>query len=74
MRSRDVATTAYKAMNAKQASAARFASSFAPGTALGITFRNVVTNLMRVPFIAEYFVGRDLRDDIELPHYDFAPQ
>ncbi len=61
-------------LRTKQASAARFASSFAPGTALGITFRNVVTKLMRVPFIAEYFVGRDLRDDIELPHYDFVPQ
>ncbi|HSE67972.1 MAG TPA: FAD-binding domain [Gemmatimonadales bacterium] len=53
----------------KQAMAARFASSFAPKTRVGITLRNVVTNLMRVPFIAELFVGRDLRDDIELPDY-----
>jgi 2-polyprenyl-6-methoxyphenol hydroxylase-like FAD-dependent oxidoreductase len=57
----------------KQLSAAKFASSFAPRTSLGITFRNVVTNLMSIPFIAEFFMGRDLRDDIELPNYDFEP-
>lgn len=58
----------------KQESAARFASSFAPKTSAGITFRNVLTKLMRVPFIAEFFVGRDLRDDIEVPNYGFAPR
>jgi 2-polyprenyl-6-methoxyphenol hydroxylase-like FAD-dependent oxidoreductase len=58
----------------KQESAARFASSFAPKTAAGITFRNAVTKLMRVPFIAEFIVGRGLRDDIELPTYGFAPR
>ena len=58
----------------KQESAARFASSFAPKTSAGITFRNAVTKLMGVPFIAEFFVGRDLRDAINLPEYDFAPQ
>ena len=31
----------------KQQSAAKFASSFAPKTAFGITFRNLVTRLMR---------------------------
>jgi 2-polyprenyl-6-methoxyphenol hydroxylase-like FAD-dependent oxidoreductase len=58
----------------KQESAARFASSFAPKTSVGITFRNAVTKLMGVPLIAEFVVGRDLRDDITLPKYDFAPQ
>jgi 2-polyprenyl-6-methoxyphenol hydroxylase-like FAD-dependent oxidoreductase len=58
----------------KQVSAAKFATSFAPKTALGISFRNVVTNLMQVPFIADYFVGRSLRDDITLPDYDFTPR
>ena len=57
----------------KQESAARFASSFAPRTSVGITFRNAVTKLMGVPFIAEFFVGRGLRDDIELPDYDVTP-
>jgi 2-polyprenyl-6-methoxyphenol hydroxylase-like FAD-dependent oxidoreductase len=56
----------------KQASAAKFASSFAPKTSVGIAFRNVVTKLMRVPFVADFVVGRDLRDEIELPNYDFT--
>jgi len=55
----------------KQASAARFASSFAPKTALGISFRNLVTRLLGIPFVANYFIGRDLRDDLELPAYGF---
>jgi 2-polyprenyl-6-methoxyphenol hydroxylase-like FAD-dependent oxidoreductase len=56
----------------KQASAAAFASSFAPKTSCGMTFRNMATKLMRVPSIAELFIGRALRDDIELPDYGFA--
>jgi hypothetical protein len=57
----------------KQQTAARFASSFAPATRLGIAFRNVVTNMMRWPRVADYFIGRDLRDDIVLPDYDLRP-
>ncbi len=56
----------------KQASAATFAASFAPKTSFGITFRNVVTKLMQVPSIADLFIGRALRDDIELPDYEVA--
>ena len=56
----------------KQASAATFASSFAPKTSFGVAFRNVVTKLMRVPSIAELFIGRELRDDIELPDYELV--
>jgi 2-polyprenyl-6-methoxyphenol hydroxylase-like FAD-dependent oxidoreductase len=55
----------------KQESAAKFAASFAPKSALGITFRNLVTRLFRLPFVAEYFIGRDLLDDIEIPDYGF---
>jgi 2-polyprenyl-6-methoxyphenol hydroxylase-like FAD-dependent oxidoreductase len=55
----------------KQASAAKFASSFAPTTAFGIWFRNLVTHLMGLPFVADYFVGRDLRDTVELPEYGY---
>jgi 2-polyprenyl-6-methoxyphenol hydroxylase-like FAD-dependent oxidoreductase len=51
----------------KQDSAARFASAFVPRTALGISYRNVVTRLMRVPPVADFFIGRDLRDDFTLP-------
>lgn len=53
----------------KQQSAARFASSFAPKTPLGILFRNQVTRLMRVPFVADLAIGRALRDDIAPPRY-----
>jgi 2-polyprenyl-6-methoxyphenol hydroxylase-like FAD-dependent oxidoreductase len=53
----------------KQESAAKFAYSFAPKSAFGIAFRNLVTRLLRVPFIADFFIGRDLRDDIDLPDY-----
>ncbi|MGH7652102.1 MAG: FAD-binding domain [Gemmatimonadaceae bacterium] len=53
----------------KQESAAKFASSFAPKTSVGILFRNQVTRLMRVPFIADLAMGRQMRDDIALPRY-----
>ncbi len=56
---------------AKQASAAKFASSFAPRTQFGLWFRDHVTRLFRVPAVADDFIGRDLRDDIELPDYDW---
>src|SRR5918994_2336286 len=58
-------------LKSKQESAARFASSFAPKSALGLTFRNQVTRLFQIPSLAEFFVGRNLRDDIELPDYGF---
>ena len=55
----------------KQASARKLASSFAPQTKLGIAFRDFIVNLMRIPLVANYFIGRDLRDDIRLPDYKF---
>jgi 2-polyprenyl-6-methoxyphenol hydroxylase-like FAD-dependent oxidoreductase len=51
----------------KQRSAARFASSFVPKTAIGVSFRNVVTKLLRFGPVADWFIVRDLRDDIVLP-------
>lgn len=51
----------------KQRSAARFASSFAPRTAFGVRFRNLVTRFLRIPAVADWFIARDLRDDIALP-------
>lgn len=56
---------------AKQASAIRIAGSIAPKTALGVRVRDAVTNLMRIRAVADYFVGRDLRDDFVLPDYGF---
>ncbi|HEY1340737.1 MAG TPA: FAD-binding domain [Bryobacteraceae bacterium] len=55
----------------KQRAAAKFASSFAPETTLGITVRNLVTGLFRLPFVADFFIGRDLRDVFALPDYGF---
>ena len=55
----------------KQASAMKFASSFAPKSTFGIMVRNLVTRLLRIPFVADFFIGRDLRDDIKLPDYGF---
>ncbi|HET7550053.1 MAG TPA: FAD-binding domain [Gemmatimonadaceae bacterium] len=51
----------------KQRSAADFASSFVPKSAVGIGFRNLVTKLLRFRPVAEWFIVRDLRDDIVLP-------
>ena len=54
----------------KQVSAERFASSFAPGTAFGVWFRNQATKMMRLPFVADMLVGKSIRDDFDLPAYD----
>jgi 2-polyprenyl-6-methoxyphenol hydroxylase-like FAD-dependent oxidoreductase len=58
-------------LNRKQEAAAKFASSFAPQSAVGVVFRNLVTRLLRIPLVADFFIGRDLLDDIELPEYGF---
>lgn len=55
----------------KQGSASKFASSFAPKTAFGIAFRNLVLRLMWLPLVVDFFVGHQLRDQIELPDYGF---
>ncbi len=51
----------------KQHSAAKSASSFAPKTAFGIRFRNLVLRLMRLPFVVDFFIGRQMRDQVQLP-------
>jgi 2-polyprenyl-6-methoxyphenol hydroxylase-like FAD-dependent oxidoreductase len=53
----------------KQKSAEKFASSFAPTSWAGIMFRNQVTRLMRLPFVANLAIGRAMRDDFALPDY-----
>jgi hypothetical protein len=30
-----------------------------------------VTRLLRIPLVADFFIGRDLRDDLVLPDYTF---
>jgi hypothetical protein len=41
---------------------------------LGIAFRNLVTDVMRWPLIADFFVGRGLLDNLELPEYGLTTQ
>ena len=53
----------------KQEAARKFASSFAPRTALGIWIRIQALRLMGIPGVANLLIGRDLRDDFELPDY-----
>jgi 2-polyprenyl-6-methoxyphenol hydroxylase-like FAD-dependent oxidoreductase len=56
-------------IHAKQQAAERFAGAFVPRTRLGVFFRNQVIKTFRVPAIARIAIGRDIRDQLELPHY-----
>jgi 2-polyprenyl-6-methoxyphenol hydroxylase-like FAD-dependent oxidoreductase len=52
----------------KQLSVARSASSVAPKKAFGMRFRNVVVRLMRrLPFVVDFFIGRQPQDQVKLP-------
>jgi 2-polyprenyl-6-methoxyphenol hydroxylase-like FAD-dependent oxidoreductase len=53
----------------KQKSAVGFASFFVPSSAFGIGFRNLATRAMGIPLVADFLMGRSLRDDIALPDY-----
>jgi hypothetical protein len=55
----------------KQESVLKFASSFAPKSGIGITLRDNASRLLRIPFISNYLIGRELQDDIKLPDYEF---
>jgi 2-polyprenyl-6-methoxyphenol hydroxylase-like FAD-dependent oxidoreductase len=54
---------------AKQRAAERFATAFVPLTRLGVFFRNQMIKTFRVPAIARIAIGRDIRDQTELPRY-----
>ena len=43
----------------------------APKTSFGITFRNLVTRLFRIPILMDFFLGRELRDEIQPLDYGF---
>lgn len=53
----------------KQKAALRFAGFFAPGSSFSLFLRNQIMNLMRIPWVADLAVGRDLADRIALPEY-----
>ena len=54
----------------KQRAARRFASSFVPTTAFGITLRNILSSLFSFPVVGAFLLGRQLRSNFDLPHYD----
>jgi len=53
----------------KQRAALRFAGMFAPKSKLSLSLRNQVMNLMKISWIADLAVGRDLADKIAIPEY-----
>lgn len=53
----------------QQASAVRFASSFAPRTALGLSLRNAALNLMRIGPLGAWYARRAFANELELPAY-----
>lgn len=53
----------------KQKSALYFAGSFAPKSRFSMFLRNQVMNLLRIPWIADLAVGRELSDHLDLPEY-----
>ena len=53
----------------KQRSALKFAGSFAPKSQFSMAVRNAVMNLLRIGWIADFAIGRDLRDQFSLPTY-----
>jgi 2-polyprenyl-6-methoxyphenol hydroxylase-like FAD-dependent oxidoreductase len=56
-------------IQAKQQAAERFAAAFVPRTRPGVFFRNQVVKAFRIPAIARIAIGRDIRDELELPRY-----
>jgi 2-polyprenyl-6-methoxyphenol hydroxylase-like FAD-dependent oxidoreductase len=53
----------------KQRGARRFAGAFAPKTAAGLSFRNMVMKAFAIPGLARFVIGKDIADRIELPDY-----
>jgi 2-polyprenyl-6-methoxyphenol hydroxylase-like FAD-dependent oxidoreductase len=56
-------------IESKQRAAKRFAGQFAPRTELGLIVRRWATKAMSLPGLTNLFLGRALRDDLELPDY-----
>ncbi|MEE3066519.1 MAG: FAD-binding domain [Actinomycetota bacterium] len=56
-------------VEARQRSARGFATTFAPKTALGVWTRNLASRLLNIPWLAEWVVRSEFRDDVELPEY-----
>ena len=59
-------------LDAKQRAATRLGWWFAPQSALSLRLRNMVTNLMRMPILAERVAARSFGDRFELPAWSEA--
>jgi 2-polyprenyl-6-methoxyphenol hydroxylase-like FAD-dependent oxidoreductase len=55
----------------KQRAAKSFSSAFAPKTALGLLFRNLVIGATAIPGLARLTFGRDITDKLTLPQYQW---
>jgi hypothetical protein len=53
----------------KQRAALKFAGTFAPKSGLSMRVRNSIMNLLRIPWIADFVLSRDLGDKLKLPEY-----
>ena len=59
----------------KQRGAERFAAAFAPRTAWGLRFRNLVINAAAFPGVARFAIGRDIVDRLASAQYEWpAPR
>lgn len=54
-------------IDAKQQAAAKFGWWFAPRSRTGLWMRNLITNVMAVPYLSNYLVRRMFADRIDLP-------
>jgi len=57
-------------VRAKQEAALGFAGAFAPKSRFRLWLRNRIFNMLRIGWIADLAVGRDLADRISLPDYE----
>ena len=57
----------------KQKAAEGFAGSLVPKSRLGLFIRNQVTKMLTITLVANLALGRSLRDQLELPHYQMPP-
>jgi 2-polyprenyl-6-methoxyphenol hydroxylase-like FAD-dependent oxidoreductase len=55
----------------KQRAAVTFGGAFAPKTALGLAFRNLVIKATAIPGFARLTFGRDISDKLTLPEYSW---
>ncbi len=56
----------------KQRAAERYGAFFVPQSQRGLWLRNLLVNAFRLPGVATLAAGRDLADQLTLPHYEQA--